>query len=159
MTIILTNVGVTKENVIMIVTFCGHREVHEPEKVKGWLEEVIDRLIHDGADTFYLGGYGQFDMLAAAVVREKKERYPQIRSVLVLPYLDREYDASAYDETLYPPLETVPRRFAISRRNEYMVDHADVVVAYVIYSFGGANKTAIYAERKRKRMIRYLPLI
>ena len=54
MTIILTNVGVTKENVIMIVTFCGHREVNEPETVKGWLEEVVDSLIHEGADTFYL---------------------------------------------------------------------------------------------------------
>jgi uncharacterized phage-like protein YoqJ len=139
----------------MIVTFCGHREVHEPEKVKGWLEEVVDRLIHEGADTFYLGGYGQFDALAAAVVREKKERYPQIRSVLVLPYLDRNYDASAYDETIYPPLENVPRRYAISRRNEYMVDHADVVVTYVVFCFGGAYKTTQYAERKLKRMIRY----
>lgn len=139
----------------MIVTFCGHREVHEPEKVKGWLEEVVDSLIHEGADTFYLGGYGQFDALAAAVVREKKERYPQIRSVLVLPYLDREYDASAYDETLYPPLENVPRQYAISRRNEYMVNHADVVVAYVIYSFGGASKTLRYAERNQKRIFQY----
>lgn len=139
----------------MIVTFCGHREVHEPEKVKGWLEEVVDSLIHEGADTFYLGGYGQFDALAAAVVREKKERYPQIRSVLVLPYLDREYDASAYDETLYPPLENVPKRYAISKRNEYMVDHADVVVTYVVFCFGGAYKTTQYAERKLKRMIRY----
>ena len=144
----------------MIVTFCGHREVHEPEKVKAWLEEVVDRLIHDGADTFYLGGYGQFDALAAAVVREKKERYPQIRSVLVLPYLDREYDASAYDETLYPPLENVPRRYAISRRNEYMVDNADVVVAYVIVGFGGASKTLKYSESKQKRILRYAdPLI
>ena len=139
----------------MIVTFCGHREVHKPEKVKNWLEEVVDRLIHEGADTFYLGGYGQFDALAAEVVREKKERYPQIRSVLVLPYLDRNYDASAYDETLYPPLENVPRRYAILRRNEYMVDNADVVVAYVAYSFGGAYKTLRYAEKKNKQIELY----
>ncbi len=139
----------------MIVTFCGHREVNEPETVKVWLEEVVDSLIHEGADTFYLGGYGQFDAMAAAVVRNKKERYPQIRSVLVLPYLDRNYDASAYDETLYPPLENVPRRYAITRRNEYMVNHADVVVAYVVYSFGGAYKTLCYVERNHKRVVRY----
>ncbi len=139
----------------MIVTFCGHREVHEPEKVKAWLEGVVEGLIREGADTFYLGGYGQFDMLAEAVVREKKERYPQIRSVLVLPYLDRNYNASTYDEPLYPPLEKVPRRYAILRRNEYMIDHADVVVTYVVFCFGGAYKTTQYAERKPKRMIRY----
>ena len=56
----------------MIVTFCGNREVHEPKKVKAWLEEVVDRLIRKGADIFYLGGYGQFDLLAASVVHEKK---------------------------------------------------------------------------------------
>ncbi len=139
----------------MTVTFCGHREVHEPEKVRAWLEEVVEGLINKGADTFYLGGYGQFDMLAAAVVRAKKERYPQIRYVLVLPYLDRGYDASAYDETVYPPLENVPKRYAISKRNEHMADMADVVVAYVVYSFGGAYKTLRYSERKRKKIVNY----
>ena len=32
--------------------------------------------------------------LAAGVVWELKRKYPSIRSVLVLPYLDREYDMS-----------------------------------------------------------------
>ena len=139
----------------MVVTFCGHREVNEPEKVRKWLHETIEGLILEGANCFYLGGYGQFDAMAADVVRELKGKYPIIRSVLVLPYLDRNYDASAYDETLYPPLENVPRRYAISRRNEYMVNHADVVVAYVIYNFGGASKTLRYSERKHKRILRY----
>lgn len=143
----------------MIVTFCGHREVHEPEKVKAWLEGVVEGLIREGADTFYLGGYGQFDMLAAAVVREKKEPYPQIRSVLVLPYLDREYDASAYDETVYPPLENVPKRYAISKRNENMVDMAETVVSYVVYSFGGAYKTLYHAHKRHKRVIQYSSIL
>lgn len=139
----------------MIATFCGHREVREPEKVRKWLHETIEWLIMEGADYFYLGGYGQFDSMTAGVVRELKMKYPQIRSVLVLPYLDREYDASGYDESIYPPLENVPRRYAISKRNEYMVDKADVVVAYVLYGFGGASKTLRYAERKHKRIVRY----
>lgn len=139
----------------MIVTFCGHREVQEPEKVRKWLYETVEGLIQEGADCFYLGGYGQFDSMAAGVVRELKARHPQIRSVLVLPYIDREYDTSGYDESIYPPLENVPRQYAISKRNEYMVDNADVVVAYVIYGFGGASKTLRYAERKHKRIVRY----
>lgn len=139
----------------MIVTFCGHREVQEPEKVRNWLYETVERLILDGADCFYLGGYGQFDSMAADVVRELKQKYKHITSVLVLPYIDREYYASGYDESIYPPLENVPRRYAISRRNDYMVDNADVVVTYVVFSFGGAYKTMRYAERKRKRVIRY----
>lgn len=104
---------------------------------------------------FLLGGYGQLDALAAAVVREQKKQHPQIRSVLVLPYLDRTFDAADYDETVYPPLENVPRRYAITRRNEYMADCADVIVAYVIHSFGGAYKTLCYAQRKKKRINQY----
>lgn len=139
----------------MIVTFCGHREVPEPEIVSAWLHETVEGLINEGTDRFYLGGYGRFDALAAAVVREQKERHPEIRSVLVLPYLDREYDADRYDETLYPPLESTPRRFAISKRNEYMIDGADCVIAYVVHDFGGAYNSLCYAQRKHKRIVRY----
>ena len=139
----------------MKVTFCGHREVREPEIVRQWLFETVEELILEGAECFYLGGYGQFDAMAAGVVRELKMKYLQIRSVLVLPYLDREYDVSGYDESIYPLLENVPKRYAISKRNEYMVDKADVVVAYVVYGFGGASKTLRYSERKHKRIVRY----
>ena len=139
----------------MTVTFCGHRDVPEPEVVKAWLNETIEELIDEGADRFLLGGYGQFDSLAAAVVRKQKERHPAIRSVLVLPYLDRKYDISLYDESIYPPLETVPKRYAISRRNEYMIDAADCVIAFVTHDFGGAFTSLCYAQRKHKRIIRY----
>ena len=64
-------------------------------------------------------------------------------------------DASKYDGTLYPPLEKVPRRFAISKRNEYMVNEADVVVAYVTYGWGGAATTLAYAKRKKREIIAY----
>ena len=139
----------------MTVTFCGHRDLDDPEAIRHWLEETVDRLIGDGADRFLLGGYCAFDLLAASVVSQAKQKHPTIRSILVLPYLDRKADASLYDSTLYPPLETVPRRFAIVKRNEYMVSCSDVVVAYVLYSWGGAAATLRYAERQHKQIIRY----
>lgn len=141
-----------KEN-ISAVAFCGHAELANPDAVRVWLAVTVDFLISQGAVTFYLGGYGAFDRVAASVVREKKRQHPHIESVLVLPYLDREMDASGYDTTVYPPLESVPRRFAISKRNEWMVDAADLVVAYVTHDWGGAAKTLAYAKRKEKRII------
>ena len=45
-------------------------------------------------------------------------------------------DVSGYDSTVYPPLENVPHRFAISHRNRWMVENADVVVAYVLHDWG-----------------------
>ena len=137
----------------MVVMFCGHKEISEPDKLRRWLEETVETLIQRGADSFYLGGYGAFDRLAANVVWSKKRLYPSVQSVLVLPYLDRAVDATDYDGTIYPPLENVPRRFAISRRNEWMVDHSDVVVAYVIHEWGGAATTLRYAKRKHKEII------
>ena len=137
----------------MVVTFCGHREVYQQEQIADELDRIIEKLIMNGADQFLLGGYEQFDMLAARVVAKAKVRHPNIESVLVIPYLDRQYDTSLYDRTLYPALENVPRRFAILKRNEYMVDAADIVVAYVKYEWGGAAKALEYARRRKKQIM------
>ena len=138
-----------------MVTFCGHREVQEPERVFKWLYETVSGLIRDGADVFYLGGYGGFGRMALSAVNKAKEAHPGLRAILVLPYLDRSMDLDAYDGSIYPPLEKVPRRYAISRRNRWMVDQADVVVAYVIHEWGGAATTLRYAEAKKKTIIRF----
>ena len=142
---------------MLTVTFCGHSDFNGEREVVDWLRNVVDDLIHRGADDFLLGGYGGFDVCAASVVWEMKQTYPHIRSTLVLPYLDRDVDAEKYDSTWYPPLEEVPKRFAIAKRNEYMVDAADVVVAYVKYDWGGAARTLDYARRKNKEIIRFGP--
>ena len=88
-------------------------------------------------------------------MREQKKRYPQIELVLVLAYLNDRRDTSGYDRTLYPPLETVPRRFAISHRNRWMVEVSDVVVAYVLHDWGGAATTLRCAKQKAKQIISY----
>lgn len=137
----------------MVVTFCGHRDVVCSDNLTRQLKFILCDLILEGADTFLLGGYGTFDSMAAMAVRELKSTYPHIRSTLVLAYLDRDYNEDLYDDTIYPPLERVPLRYAISQRNRWMVDTADVVVSYVIHSYGGAATTFRYAEQKKKRII------
>lgn len=139
----------------MTVTFCGHAQISQCEDVKCWLHSVTQSLIEQGATTFYLGGYGAFDNLAASVLREQKKQYPQIELVLVLAYLNTGRDTSGYDSTMYPPLETVPRRFAISHRNRWMIEVSDVVVAYVLHDWGGAATTLRCAKQKKKQIILY----
>ena len=140
----------------MIVTFCGHAQISQSEKIEKWLYDVTQKLIEQGATTFYLGGYGAFDSLAASVLREQKKRYPQIELILVLAYLNTGRNTSGYDGTVYPPLETVPRRFAISHRNRWMVESADVVVAYVLRDWGGAAATLRCAKQKKKQIMKHL---
>ncbi len=139
----------------MIVTLCGHSEVSQPEAVRRWLEDLLAALVEQGADTFYLGGYGTFDRLAADVLRGCKARYPHLNILLILPYLTGSRAADGYDDTIYPPLETVPPRVAVLRRNQWMVERSDLLVAYVIHSWGGAAKTLDHAKRRRKPIVQY----
>ena len=118
----------------MRVTFCGHSRLYADAGLKDKLKREIEKLISDGADEFFLGGYGQFDTLCAVAVKELKETYPHINSVLVIPYLERSYNTYLYDETLYPPIEDIPKRYAIIKRNEYMVDKSDVVIRVILIS-------------------------
>lgn len=139
----------------MNVTFCGHSQITKEDTIANWLRTVTQNLIEQGATTFFLGGYGAFDSLAASILREQKKKYPQIELVLVLAYLNTDRDTSGYDSTTYPPLETVPRRFAISHRNRWMVEVSDVVVAYVLHEWGGAATTLRCAKQKKKKIISY----
>ena len=138
----------------VIVTFCGHSKIYQTADFSKWLDIILPSLIEGGAATFYLGGYGDFDSLAAAV-RRQKAVYPHITAILVLAYLNRETDTSRYDDTTYPPLENVPPRYAIVRRNEWMVRESDVVISSVTHGLGGAAKTLDYARRKQKIIFQF----
>lgn len=139
----------------VIVTFCGHSKIYQTADFSKWLDIILPSLIEGGATTFYLGGYGDFDSLAVAAVRRQKAVYPHITAILVLAYLNRETDASRYDDTTYPPLENVPPRYAIVRRNEWMVRESDVVISRVTHGLGGAAKTLDYARRKQKIIFQF----
>ncbi len=139
----------------MTVTFCGHSKIYQTEGISKWLDTILPSLIEGGANIFYLGGYGDFDSLAASAVRRQKIIYPGIESVLVLAYPSRDVDASRYDNSTYPPLERVPPRFAILKRNEWMVSASDVVVSGVTHGWGGAAKTLTFAKRKNKVIFQY----
>lgn len=139
----------------MIITFCGHSSVSDADEVRQWLRTVLDRFLLEDEVIFYLGGYGAFDRLATSVVREKKKINPKIQSVLVIPYLNRSFDDADFDYTIFPPLETVPPRYAISKRNTWMVDQADIVIAYVTHDWGGAAKMLNNAQVKKKPILLY----
>ena len=139
----------------VIVTFCGHSKIYQTADFSKWLDIILPSLIEGGATTFYLGGYGDFDSLAAAAVRRQKAVYPHITAILVLAYLNRETDAARYDDTTYPSLENVPPRYAIVRRNEWMVRESDVVISGVTQGWGGAAKTLDYARRKQKIIFQF----
>lgn len=131
--------------------FIGHREVsHELLPV---LIETIENHISTLCVTeFVVGGYGEFDRLAARAVILLKRRYPQITLSLLIPYHPAERPIEippGFDNTYYPPgMEHVPRRLAILRANRYMVDHADCLIAYVWHPASNARELLAYARKR-----------
>ena len=139
----------------MIITFCGHSNCLFSDEEKDELKQLFIKEIRKNPTCkFYLGGYGDFDSLCLRTLRELKIVFPNIELLFITPYLDSNYSKLEfakyhYDNVIFPPLESVPRKFAILKRNEWMVDSADLVIAYVKYSWGGAAKTLKYAKRNK----------
>lgn len=85
-------------------------------------------------------------------MRELAKTHPQIRYAVVLEQLpNRRVDARCFSDAIFPEgMEDVPPRFAISRRNEWMLQRADMVVTYVTHSWGGAAQYAKKAGKQGK---------
>ena len=140
----------------MIITFFGHSNCLFNDDIKKQLKNIlVGEIIKNPTCKFYLGGYGDFDGLCLRTLKDLKNDFPDIELIFITPYLDKNYSKlefakNHYDDVIFPPIESVPRKFAILKRNEWMVEEADLVIAYVIYSWGGASKTLEHAKRKKK---------
>lgn len=134
-----------------VCTFFGHRQIHEniEPSLKAALTELIE---NENVCEFYVGCEGQFDRTAKSVLSALKKEYPHIKITVVLAYLNKQYEDLT--DSLFPEgLETVPLRFAIPKRNEWMINHSDIVITYVRWCYGGAFTASEYAKRKGKTVI------
>ena len=134
--------------------FIGHREADE--RLLPRLELTIERLIaEENVRYFYVGGYGGFDRIAAAAVKRAKQKYPDITLMLVLPYhpAERPTEAPAgFDGTYHPEgLENTPRRYAIVRTNQIMVDTSNWLVCYVQHGASNSRNLLEYAQRREEK--------
>ena len=137
----------------MVCTFFGHRDA--PTEIRDKLQAVLVDLIENhGADTFYIGNNGNFDTMARCILAKLKPIYPHIEFTVVLSYLPTKKDYEFEYETIYPEgLENTPPKFAISKRNEWLVYNSDTVITYVNRSWGGASQLKKLAEKKGKAVI------
>ena len=137
----------------MFCTFFGHKDT--PKEIEPTLRStLIDLIENKNVTVFYVGNNGSFDTMVRHQLEDLSKTYPITYSV-VLAYLPTE--KNKYDNltnTIYPEgLETVPKRFAISRRNKWMIQQSDVVVTYVTHTFGGAAQFKELAERQSKDVV------
>lgn len=142
-------------------TFAGHRHILR-SGIEPIVEKIIEEILCEGQEfCFYTGGMGEFDALCARCVRRARSMHPEkkIRLVLVEPYMKQSINEagkillSLYDEIILPDeLAGVHYKQAITKRNRWMIEHSDHLIAYVHRSEGGAYSMLRYAESKGMRI-------
>ena len=137
----------------MIISFCGHSDYTESPKDEALVLEILQQTAGDGDVEFYLGEYGKFDYFAYRCAQKYRAINPNARLYFITPYINAQTNGNKkFDEIIYPPLENVPPKFAISHRNRWMVERSDVIIAYISHKFGGAYTTYKYAVSNNKKI-------
>lgn len=137
--------------VIESCTFFGHRQCYVSIEI---ISTVIEKLIAEGGvSKFFVGNNGDFDVKVTQALKALKQKYSFIEYFIVLAYLPvKNISMSIAGENLIIPdgIENIHRRYAISYRNRWMIDHSDIVVAYITKSFGGAFQFVELSKKKGK---------
>ena len=137
--------------------FTGHRHL-PPEITKRLIKKAVLPLIEQGVTTFYNGMAIGFDLLAAETVLSLIKEFPSLRLIACIPCYGQEKSFSAEDKKRYVRiLKQVDEQVLLSDsyyrgcmqvRDQYMVNEADVLVAYCEKTTGGAAYTVKYCQKK-----------
>ena len=136
--------------------FFGHRDI-STEIEAPLRSTLIDLIENHDVSLFYVGNHGGFDSMVKKTLSKLSEEY-NINYFVVLAYMPEKQkgeDNRDYSKTILPDgIETVPKRFAISYRNKWMIKKAEYVVTYVNHTIGsGAAQFKALAEKQGKKVI------
>ena len=153
---------------VRTVCFTGHRLInptHVP-MLGGALERAICRLMERGATVFRAGGAKGFDTVAALMVLELREKHPEIRLELILPFRGQQdkwddEDVYIYDYILARAdrVEYLYEQYVdgcMLARNRRLLEGSDVCVAYCTRSTGGTAYTCRKAQQTGVELINLL---
>lgn len=148
----------------LCVSFTGHRTYRDEgcDRLSATLAELYAR----GFRTFLSGMALGFDLAAAEAVVALRRLHPDARLVAVVPFRGQAARFPAARRQRYEALlaradEVVVlaeeyHRGCYARRNDFLVDHAAVVVSWYDGSPGGTRYTV---ERARTRGREIIPLV
>ena len=130
-------------------TIWNTREVMEKIKLT-----AIDLIKNKGVDTFLVGTKGNFETLSHKMMEQIQCDYPDIKIMLVIAYAqDLERCPYNFDDIYYPTkAELANKRWSISRRNEWIIEQTDYIIACNQYQ-GRAYDYCQKAKRKGKEII------
>ncbi len=140
--------------------FTGHRphKLQLSEKVtKELLIQAIDQAIKDGYITFITGMAMGVDMWASEIVLDKRKENKDIHLIVALPHPDFEKNRNEWEKIKYQNIirqadlvkviSEYPYKACYQKRNIYMVNHCNRVIAAYTGAPGGTKNTIDYAKR------------
>lgn len=140
--------------------FTGHRTLLSTFSKDELFERVLS-LVKEGVDTFYNGMAMGFDLIAAETVLKIKETYKNVKLIACIPCYGQERYFSERDKVRYVEiLKRADEKKVLSeiytpdcmlKRNRYMSDNADVLIAYLYENRGGTAYTVNYFTQKYPR--------
>ena len=145
----------------MIISFFGHRDFFDENIKREDVVSLIESKAKEEPVDFYLGQYGKFDAFTYECAKLYKEKHPTAKLYFVTPYIHPNYsrlkDKERFDGIIYPEIENVPKKYAISKRNEWIVDQSDFIIFYISHNFGGAyNALKVVTKKKLQHINLYI---
>ena len=136
------------------IAFIGHREIHGQYHLEDELEQIITEYLRAKEYVeLYVGRNGDFDISVASAIKRAQKSFGHHNSSLILlqpyPMKDDLYYEKFYDEILYPVDRKTHPKGAITKRNRWMIDHADLLIAYVEEGREGGALTALDFAKKQ----------
>ena len=155
----------------MVAHFTGHR----PSKLNGYKPEdnkellwrlhdcIVDHIQKNNVDTFITGMALGIDMWAAKIVVKLKQQYPFLKLICAIPCKGQdkmwnEVDKSVYqgildvaDQVIYVSEEEY-QPYLMQKRNEWMTDKSQYVIAVWDGSSGGTGNCVKYAQKQDKNI-------
>ena len=141
------------------VAFFGHRRIYNIREIEEKLVPILKELILTREYVeFYIGRNGDFDEFVASVIKRVQKQLDRDNNVMILtlPYTvkDIEYYEDYYDEIVIPDaIGRAHPKAAITLRNRWMVDTADLIIAYIEREEGGAYSAVKYAKKLNKKVV------
>ena len=135
------------------IAFIGHREIYGHCRLEDQIEQIArDKLCEKEYVEFYVGRNGDFDISVASAIKRAQNAVGHHNSCLILlqpyPMKDDAYYEKFYDELQYPVDSRTHPKAAITKRNCWMVENAELLVAFVEEGRnGGAMTTLKYAQK------------
>lgn len=154
--------------------FTGHR----PQKLFGYnvneegnqlivsaLSQLIESAIKKDVKTFITGMALGIDQWAADIVLSYKEVYPDIKLIAAVPHkghgdnwkgilskIKRDSILESCDEVVMVSNEPYTN-WCMQKRNEYMVNRSDYIIAVWDGTSGGTGNCVKYAEKVKKPIV------